>query len=333
MALIETMAGVLDARIDPGPHYHRKPNCFCTYCAWKGLENTMLICTGTGPPKGIISMLLKYDWPTILTRPDVLQGAPNLLHSLYGTNMIIFSIIHKAAVRLLEEDEDSRKARKLLKSLGRCSKDLLQKYLTDIVAKTIWVGSEGEGERFYKLTSVVDSMTPLLHCLVPLPGNDAELDSLVERGRAHILELVMNSVDFHASKLAEHALLFATGLRRCKYLLDLMAADQWQSLKHESDEARWIRFKNHYLTSPDSGATDLSTIAKDWRKVIKEETKNSINLSGGEICANCFVQETELRYKLMKCTRCRQIKYCSRTCQVEHWKKAHKSQCSPVKST
>jgi MYND finger len=34
----------------------------------------------------------------------------------------------------------------------------------------------------------------------------------------------------------------------------------------------------------------------------------------------------------MQCSKCRSVRYCSRECQVLHWKKGHKKECSLLAS-
>ena len=43
-----------------------------------------------------------------------------------------------------------------------------------------------------------------------------------------------------------------------------------------------------------------------------------------EICANCGNRKME---KLMVCARCKSFSYCSKACQVKHWKAGHKVDC------
>lgn len=44
------------------------------------------------------------------------------------------------------------------------------------------------------------------------------------------------------------------------------------------------------------------------------------------LCANCLKTEDELA-SLKLCSGCGTVKYCSRTCQVDHWKGGHKNRC------
>jgi hypothetical protein len=49
-------------------------------------------------------------------------------------------------------------------------------------------------------------------------------------------------------------------------------------------------------------------------------------------CANCL--EVKDRTELLDCARCRSVSYCSKDCQVIHWKKGgHKLLCVAVESS
>ena len=43
------------------------------------------------------------------------------------------------------------------------------------------------------------------------------------------------------------------------------------------------------------------------------------------VCANCGFEGTNL----LRCSRCKLVHYCDKTCQKNHWKK-HKKYCIPV---
>ena len=51
---------------------------------------------------------------------------------------------------------------------------------------------------------------------------------------------------------------------------------------------------------------------------------------GGRTCANCenyaWTQPSDLS-KLLTCSKCKFISYCSKKCQLEHWVKVHKQHC------
>ena len=58
------------------------------------------------------------------------------------------------------------------------------------------------------------------------------------------------------------------------------------------------------------------------------------------ICAHCHAAGTKLhRIKLQKCSQCKELSYCSKTCQKADWKAGHKENCkkavagAPAKAT
>jgi sulfur relay (sulfurtransferase) DsrC/TusE family protein len=114
-----------------------------------------------------------------------------------------------------------------------------------------------------------------------------------------------------------------------RIILAYMDDIQWQAMKADNYEARVARFVRNYYISVETSDRISRDHAKMVRKLRHKELKKSANLKEGEMCANCFVLERTLENgaKLSKCSRCKQIKYCSRTCQAQHWKKIHKQQC------
>lgn len=49
----------------------------------------------------------------------------------------------------------------------------------------------------------------------------------------------------------------------------------------------------------------------------------SAPVGANNACANCHKKSD----KLMMCGKCKQVKYCSRDCQVAHFKSGHKKVC------
>jgi hypothetical protein len=81
----------------------------------------------------------------------------------------------------------------------------------------------------------------------------------------------------------------------------------------------------------------------DRMSVVNRKTKEKAILyfqidasfsAGLQKCANCDKHECSLggENHLMRCSNCHKVKYCSKDCQREHWKKAHKDQCQGKKN-
>jgi len=81
---------------------------------------------------------------------------------------------------------------------------------------------------------------------------------------------------------------------------------------------------------------------KERRRAMKENSFERWDdvVGDSRVCANCYAPEetkengveddgdgSTKKQPLMRCAGCRQISYCSRTCQQEHWKKVHKDRC------
>jgi hypothetical protein len=68
----------------------------------------------------------------------------------------------------------------------------------------------------------------------------------------------------------------------------------------------------------------------EHRELISDQRDEAEN--GDYWCAQCFI-EVSLLSDLMTCSRCKSIKYCSRSCQVRAWKEGHKLVCKPAKTS
>ena len=49
-------------------------------------------------------------------------------------------------------------------------------------------------------------------------------------------------------------------------------------------------------------------------------------------CANCEGEGSLLAPPFQKCACCERLRYCSRDCQIMHWKRAHRGECQPKAS-
>jgi hypothetical protein len=168
----------------------------------------------------------------------------------------------------------------------------------------------------------LERVDKLLHCLSPLPW-DREIDSLVRRTSSIIVESLATIMINETAVMAKDPERSTESIKSVNELLSLM--DKWKELHQESEEARWQRFHSRCLVH-DANPHSNKELSKSILKVNKKMGKASTNLTQGEMCANCYVLEKTLDERLLKCGQCRLIKYCSRECQREHWKKAHKKQ-------
>jgi hypothetical protein len=101
-------------------------------------------------------------------------------------------------------------------------------------------------------------------------------------------------------------------------------AQQWAGLKTLSGLQRRQRFEDA-LTEH---ASDHKSLRQGTRKLLKDAAEQ--NFGKDELCANCHVLESKMGEgeTLSKCGWCRQVTYCSRECQKQHWNKAHKKECA-----
>jgi len=75
--------------------------------------------------------------------------------------------------------------------------------------------------------------------------------------------------------------------------------------------------------------SECKDVRKSKRKVLRqEEDANPIySLICKIFCGNCKKIQTPGQIRFKKCARCEMIFYCSRECQVDHWKPCHKKKC------
>lgn len=79
--------------------------------------------------------------------------------------------------------------------------------------------------------------------------------------------------------------------------------------------------------------SESSRRAHEDRRVLSNEipeTAGMLREIESEMCDNCMkVQKVIEHGHLKRCSRCKAKLYCSRECQVSHWKSVHKYDCNP----
>jgi hypothetical protein len=312
------MIRVMAPTLTPAPDIrHGSSNCQCILTAC--VSENLAICQDE--PAKVVNLLARFDWPFILHHADfVTKDYP--CGTLMLLDMAVFIGLHHWPVRCLVEDPNDERAKQFLKKLGSCV-ELFHRILRLIISDEIW--SQGaSGSRFEDFGVINKFLKDFMHCSAPLPS-DRETDSLVRRARSSLLErytmLLMNEVMFMEQNPEKTEIIIST----TTLVLELMDEERsWRLLKNESPSNSWNRFSRNCLLiydDPDIYKKRAETTKKNKQNHLKKK------LTRGEMCANCFVLENDLQRKLLQCSRCRQIKYCSRDCQTDHWKKTHKMLC------
>jgi hypothetical protein len=290
------------------------PSCSCHTGPWTFCLEALGV--SRDEPEKIVDLIHPWDWTTILQRPDadvavIRVSSEATLHY----DLILFIALHHWSTRLLQENHNNIKAKEVLQKLGSCD-TLLRRVLRRVVVGEMSC-TPGAIMSLEELKRVHNFFIAFLQCLSSLPW-DRDIDSLLQRARSVVAEsLTTIIINERTSELVNTA---------NKVVLLML---QWKELHQESEEARWQRFHSRYLVrdaNPDSNKELSKIIWKGNKKLVKAST----NLTQGEMCANCYVLENTLDERLLKCGQCRLIKYCSRECQREHWKKAHKKQCKKL---
>jgi hypothetical protein len=163
-------------------------------------------------------------------------------------------------------------------------------------------------------------------CLVP-PPSDPEIEVLVSLAN-HCLKEVRPTV-LAAIQLDNEPQTCIT-IERYDTMIQYTQADWWTRLKNFSDDDRWGLLETASLSGHQAG--DIKKDRKAHRQNAKKEiVRKNVEAEHGndEVCTNCFRLESGLEEgkKLMICGWCKRVNYCSRECQMQHWKKFHKKEC------
>jgi hypothetical protein len=315
--LITVMSTALS---DQRKHCEHKSLYVCHYAPWTVCTESLGVCRDK--PEKVVDLIHPFDWTTILQRADAAVLTEDLEAPIYY-DLTLFIVLHRWPVRLLQEDHNNSKAKEVLQKLGKCD-TLLRRVLQRVISGTI-SSTTATTMPFEEMAPVANFLISFLYCLSPVPW-DRDIESLVRRAHAALNESLMTSIISEMSVMAQNPERSKAGLTTMNELSFLL--ENWKKLHEESEEARWQRFHRRYLTH-DANPDDNKGLSKAALKAHKKQVKSTTNLTQGEMCANCYVLEKTLDRKLLKCGQCRLIKYCSPSCQKEHWK-VHKKQCKKV---
>jgi hypothetical protein len=306
--LVTCCAKSLDDEANQSKQIPHISTCLCGD-AGKMLQKALI--TAKDDPLKVLDRVAGFDWKTIL---ETLENISDQL----------FWLLWNEAVTVLVRDQSNSKAKSFLQKLGSCH-EVFRSSLRSLVALRSLPSAPGNMSTTLKDLELVIQFHEFFHlCLVP-PPSDPEIEVLVSLAN-HSLKEVRSTI------VAAIQLDNDSGITSDLYdrLIKYTEADSWTYIKHLTDDDRWRRLDTILLSRRQD--SDAKKSRKTQRQNAKKDMKSYVERLHGndEMCTNCLRLESGLEEgkKLMICGWCKQVNYCSRECQMEHWKKFHKKECT-----
>jgi hypothetical protein len=292
-------------------NHHTERSCDCAFNAGVLLDMAMNMTKDA--PATVIERVHSFNWAQILSK------AKTKANELIAESNKWFICLYAFCMDVLKENVDHSLAREFVRKLEMCH-DFFRGTLEDLVRLTRSLPSatkEEIGGLLYCLNLIRNVLRIYFTSLTP-PPNDPKMDVLVrlahqtlEEARPSVMAALQDPVS--PFEIDEYDELFLH-----------TDAQQWAGLKTLSDLQRRQRFEAAF--------TDHESNHKASRRGMKKSIKNCNEQSFGidEVCTNCHLLESKMGEgeTLSKCGWCKQVTYCSRECQKQHWNKAHKKECA-----
>jgi hypothetical protein len=223
----------------------------------------------------------------------------------------------------LKENADHSLAREFLQKLEMCH-DFFRGMLEHLIRLTRSLPSASKeeiGSMFYRLNLIRRVLWHYSNSFSP-PPDYPRTDALVQLAQHTLTEARPSVMAALQDPTVEIRITFT--IAYYDELLSHTDASQWAGLKRLSELQRRQRFEDALSKRP--------SMHKTRRHEVAEALKRNMEQSYGkdEMCASCYLLESELGEgeTLSKCGWCKQVTYCSRECQKQHWNKAHKKECA-----
>jgi len=101
---------------------------------------------------------------------------------------------------------------------------------------------------------------------------------------------------------------------------------QWNDLHWSIPKAELIQRTKEWNTALSQYCDDKGLSGMEREQVVQVHTASALAR-----CSNPACGEFEVKVKgFAKCSRCKQVAYCSTKCQTKHWKLSHRNKCLPV---
>lgn len=212
---------------------------------------------------------------------------------------------------------------KMLQSLGS-GRSFLHSFLSHIAAKQFsWLQNDAtlspDAKRIDEGNRVEMAATVLFFFLAIAPSlpADRQTNKLVQKAVTSLHQERQQVSRW----ISQYNLKYYDGMtQKC--------LSHWQNLSQLSSQERWETYQS--MVASFAKRHQAKGTRKNLKKCYRSETGHE------QCCANCFETEQDLNdkgKKLSRCSRCGLTLYCSRECQVEHWKKEHKASCQPRAAT
>jgi hypothetical protein len=294
------------------------------HCGNAGRMLVMALQTLKEDPLKVLDRVTPFDWKKILETYPYAELPDKCVRYR------IFSILWDKSLAVLVLDRSNSKAKSFLRKLGSCH-ELFRSCLRRLVAIRSLPSSPEDTLAFlHNLRPLSRFLSNFLSCLVP-PPSDPETGVLVSLANHSLKEVrptVLAAIQFHKELAINHISIIPYDS-----MMVYTQADSWIRVKHLSDDDRWRRLETAFLAGQQAGdlKKTLKTHRQNTRKSMKSHSEAHLGID--EMCTNCLRLESGLEEgkKLMKCSWCKQVSYCSRECQKEHWKKFHKKECTGTK--
>jgi hypothetical protein len=296
---------------------HTERSCSCAYNATKLLNMTISM-TKDAPVK-VVKRVHSFNWAQILSKAQAKANEFKTETEPYRW----YSNLYALCMDVLKENADHSRAREFLQKLELCN-DFFRGTLEHLVRLTRSLPSVSEEEIGNLLIRLhwIRIVLRIYSFRLTTPPHDPRTDVLVRlahqtlrEGRPSVMAALRDpTVDEKGFVIEDY-----------DELLLYTDAQQWVGLKTLSGTQRRKRFE-----------AALSEHDSDYCKTSRQEAKKTLlafaerTFGKDDMCANCHVLESTMKEgeTLSKCGWCKQVTYCSRECQKQHWNKAHKKECT-----
>jgi len=286
--------------------------------AWLCIWQSLGVCSDTATT--VTAAFVPFQWKTTMDNPN-----GEFTANSFQPKTSVLILLIRWAKSALNWDRNDVCAMKMLQALGSCDN-----FGPRLLRRTISVDflALPPAQRLQECINEEREMHHFLNCAVPSP-DDREMDILLSCTRER-LEVAHNSMCHDQTVLASLNLpnILSGSTVDSSHFVENQHLQKWEETK-SWDETKRLEVFEQFLES----RVEVRPSEQDSkpRKILFQEYLcGAVDLTCGEMCANCLKLTSQLDRNMRNldgCSRCKQMKYCRRECQSEHWTKIHKRHC------